>query len=247
MYRSHVEKILHRVNSISGMPYHSDPTIMAWQLANEPRGMIRSRAYRDWINESAKLIKSIDQNHLVSIGSEGNTPSQLAGNRFAKDHQFPDIDYMTIHIWIENWGWFDPEEPAQTYDGAKQKAIKYLDDHLLISEQLNKPLVLEEFGIARDQGSYDPSASTEWRDRFYQDILKFVTQKASTTTMAGVNFWAWSGSFRPPTPGGFWRAGDPLLGDPPHEHQGWYGVYDSDMTTLAIIKHYNVEISSVGR
>src|ERR1035437_9738230 len=36
-YLDHVKKIVTRKNSISGILYSDDPTIMAWQLANEPR------------------------------------------------------------------------------------------------------------------------------------------------------------------------------------------------------------------
>ena len=52
--------------------------------------------------------------------------------------------------------------------------------------------------------------------------------------VAGDNFWAWAGEGRPLLPyGSYWSPGDPWIGDPPHEHQGWYSVYDSDATSLA--------------
>jgi mannan endo-1,4-beta-mannosidase len=61
----------------------------------------------------------------------------------------------------------------------------------------------------------------------------------------GVNFWAWSGESRPRINGGLWKEGDPLLGDPPHEEQGWYGVYDTDVSTINIIKSYSDKIESL--
>jgi len=33
-----------------------------------------------------------------------------------------------------------------------------------------------------------------------------------------------------------------IIGDPPHELQGWYGVYNTDLTTTAIIKKYSNKI-----
>jgi len=54
--------------------------------------------------------------------------------------------------------------------------------------------------------------------------------------VAGMSFWAWSGEGRPRDAGGPWRAGDPLTGDPPHELQGWYGVYDTDAETKGVIE-----------
>ena len=35
------------------------------------------------------------------------------------------------------------------------------------------------------------------------------------------------------------------MGDPPHEHQGWYSVYDSDATTLAILAAHADEMSCI--
>lgn len=36
-YRNHLQKVLTRVNTVSGTAYRDDPTIMAWELMNEPR------------------------------------------------------------------------------------------------------------------------------------------------------------------------------------------------------------------
>jgi mannan endo-1,4-beta-mannosidase len=44
----------------------------------------------------------------------------------------------------------------------------------------------------------------------------------------------WSGEGRPARVQ--WQPGDNFLGDPPHEAQGWYSVYDSDATTLKLIR-----------
>ena len=117
-YLDHVDKVLNRINHCTGIPYKSDPTIMAWQLANEPRGILRSKKYRQWIDETARFIKKIDRHHLLTIGSEGNTSSSWSGNRFFLDHQFDGIDYCTIHFWAENWGWYDPANPEVSFPNA---------------------------------------------------------------------------------------------------------------------------------
>ena len=53
--------------------------------------------------------------------------------------------------------------------------------------------------------------------------------------VAGDNFWAWGGQARP---GAGW------VGDPPHETPGWYSVYDTDESTLAIISAHAEEMAS---
>lgn len=36
-YRNHIKAVLTRQNRITGVAYRDDPTIMAWELMNEPR------------------------------------------------------------------------------------------------------------------------------------------------------------------------------------------------------------------
>jgi hypothetical protein len=41
LYRDHITAVTHRVNSLTGVRYRDDPTIMAWNLLNEPRWVSR--------------------------------------------------------------------------------------------------------------------------------------------------------------------------------------------------------------
>ena len=38
--------------------------------------------------------------------------------------------------------------------------------------------------------------------------------------------------------------GDPYLGDPPHEPQGWYSVFDTDASTQAVIRDYATSVKA---
>lgn len=51
--------------------YRDDPTIMAWNLMNEPRCYQCTNEVGLWIREMAPYVKSQDPNHLLSVGSEG--------------------------------------------------------------------------------------------------------------------------------------------------------------------------------
>jgi mannan endo-1,4-beta-mannosidase len=162
---------------------------------------------------------------MVTTGSEGRI-----GGPFVATHDGEHIDYATIHIWPENWDWFDPRSP-ETYEEAEAKAIAYIEEHVALSGQLGKPLVIEEFGLARDfaslQDPYDPRSRTELRDRFFAAVFGQVEAGvAAGTALVGDNLWAWSGQGRP---------GNPWVGDPPHEKPGWYSVYDADRSTLDLI------------
>jgi len=237
-YFKHLEVIINRTNSISKIPYTQDPTIMSWQLANEPRAIISNWKYRKWIKKTAAFIKQLDPHHLVSIGSEGNAFVPFA-RKFIREHRIKNIDYATMHIWIQNWGWYNPMKPEKTFDKSLAKAKKYIQTHIRLSQKLGMPVVLEEFGIARDLENYEPTSPTTYREHYYQEIFDLIYQSAkSGQPIAGANFWAWGGEGRPRIPKAVWKAGDEFIGDPPFEYQGWYSVYDKDASTLEVIKEY---------
>ena len=230
-YRAHIAMLVDHTNPYTGLAYRDDPTIFAWELANEPR-----RYPLAWINDTAAYIKSLDPNHLLTTGSEGSPPWE--GQDFRQTHAGPAIDYTTIHIWPQNWGWYDPADPS-SYAEAEANALKYLAEHAGMSAALGKPLVLEEFGLARDfeplNDIYAPAAPTALRDLFYAAMFNAVYASASSGgALAGDNFWAWAGAARP---------GDPWIGDPPHETPGWYSVYDADAATLALIAAHALEMA----
>jgi mannan endo-1,4-beta-mannosidase len=250
-----VRRIVGRTNAITGTAYRDDPTIMAWQLANEPRpgGDLATAtpllsAYNAWIRDSARLIKSIDRNHLVSTGSEGLKGSVESADIFRNAHSVPEIDYLTAHIWPLNWSWVDAKNIAGTHAGATAKVAEYLQQHQALAKQIGKPLVIEEFGYPRDGGAYDPEATTRFKDLYYQQIYDAVLTSARTGgPIAGSNFWAWNGEGRAAHGDHRFKSGDTAwLGDPPHEPQGWYGVFDSDATTRQVIKAHADALASVG-
>lgn len=228
-YLRFVRKTVSRVNSITGVSYLSDPTIMTWELANEPTTDKQEtlEAYAEWIRSTARMIKQMDPNHLVISGSEEPYFKEINGLK--------DIDYATIHVWAQNSGWYNPKKPLRTYPASLRNAHEKLKMYSDVMQVLHKPLVVAEIGLARDLGSYSVESSTTFRDHYYNDVMT----RALMLNVAGVAFWAWSGEGRPPVEGGRWQVSDPLLGDPAHEPQGWYGVYDVDASTLKTIREFS--------
>jgi mannan endo-1,4-beta-mannosidase len=241
-FKNTIEVILNRKNNYSGIQYKNDPTIMAWQLANEPRGgrdSTEREALINWIHETSAYIKTLDNNHLVTTGSEGSVGHHWNLGDYEKANNCPSIDYLTYHLWIQNWSWFDPMKPDSTMPVAIKNAEKYINDHDSIAKKLNKPAVLEEFGVARDNGNFLPGSSSKFRNQFYEWVFSKTTKmlKAGAKT-SGTNFWGWSGQGNAQHPGKLWQSGDDFIGDPPHEIQGWYAVYESDTSTVSILKKY---------
>jgi len=245
LYRDYVRSLVTRTNTITHRAYRDDRTIMAWQLANEPRpagsdafGARNMASFREWITDTVRFIKSLDGNHLVSTGNEGLKGCLDSADCVSAAHNAADIDYLTCHIWPLNWKWVDANDLPGTYAKGEQLSADYFDRHIALAKALNKPLVIEEFGFPRDGGSYDPGTRTTYRDRFYAMIYARVVDGAKNGgPVAGSNFWGWGGSGRPPHPDHRMRRGETdYVGDPPHEPQGWYSVFDSDASTLDIIR-----------
>jgi mannan endo-1,4-beta-mannosidase len=246
-YLKQVNFVLDRRNSVTGERYIDDPTIMAWELANEPRPMwpsLRER-YIEWIHEAASTIKARDKNHLVTIGHEGSIGTE-GMPVFEQAHRDPNIDYLTIHIWAKNWEWFKPGKMAEQFSVVTKKATTYIDEHVATARRLNKPLVIEEFGLPRDESapvvlkkSRDsesqnlmPGSSTKLRDAYFRKILSYVGKGP----IAGANFWAFGGTARPIPAQAFWKPGDEWMGDPPMEEQGLNTVFDVDRSTWRVIR-----------
>lgn len=239
MFHAFVKSIITRTNRYTGKPYKDDPTIMSWQICNEPRPFARDAKSKElfyqFISSTARLIKQLDPNHLVSTGSEGLYGCEADEDLCTRVHNDLNIDYLTVHIWPINWGWASRDRLYEALPNVYIKANNYINLHIRMAERINKPMVIEEFGYSRDRNMYLEGSSTLARDSFYEFIFSRVQQsKQNNGPIAGCNFWGWGGEGRPNAKE--WKPGDDFINDPPHEPQGWYSVYNSDSTTIDLIK-----------
>lgn len=241
LFYNHVRHIVSRTNSITGTPYRDDPTIMAWQLCNEPRifGNRDFDGFKDgflaWSRRSTALIKSLDKNHLVCTGSEGLIGCDYDSLLYVRQHADPNVDYLTVHIWPVNWSWATADHLLDKLPNVFLRSGQCIDFHEKVAQQLGKPYVIEEFGYSRDNTLYKPRTTTTARDAFYRYIFSKVRESRDHNgRLAGCNFWGWGGAGRPSSD--TWHNGDDYVSDPPHEPQGWYCVYDTDSTTIQIIR-----------
>jgi mannan endo-1,4-beta-mannosidase len=158
-YKGWILHLLHRRNTLTGRLYKEEPAIFSWELANEPRAISgkgfdrrdgwTTSTLTDWVTEMSAYIKSLDPNHLVSVGDEGFLNSD--GDHWTYratdgvDHvamtSAPGIDFGTFHMYPEDWG---------TVEGWAEEWIR---DHVKVARELGKPTVLEEYGwkVKRDE------------------------------------------------------------------------------------------------
>ncbi len=169
-YKAWVEHVLNRTNTVTGVKYKDDPTIMAWELANEPRCVGSGALPKDpscttdtltaWVAEMSAYVKSVDKRHLVGTGDEGFLADQpdsedwtrnggegVDAKRFAA---LPTIDYLSYHLYPDHW--------TRTADWG----TTWIKDHSRIAKQVGKPAILGEFGL-QDKATRNP-VYKEWTD-----------------------------------------------------------------------------------
>ena len=245
LFYKYVNFILNRTNRYTHRKYVDDPAIMSWQIGNEPRpfGEDNKKSFAAWIADCAALIKSMDSNHLVSIGSEGMAGCEGDLSLWTSIHADANVDYTTIHIWPNNWGWIDKKDIPGTIGQAIENTCSYIDMHVQEAFKINKPLVLEEFGLPRDSVKFTSNTSTVQRDRYYRAVFDIVEKHAAEKgVFQGCNFWAWGGFAEPQHL--FWQRGDDYMGDPGQEEQGLNSVYATD-STINMIKEAVSDINQI--
>jgi mannan endo-1,4-beta-mannosidase len=106
----------------------------------------------------------------------------------------------------------------------------YMDRCWDVVKDLNKPMVLEEFGYPRDGYRIELNSTTQGRDSYYEYAFSLMDEGK----LQGCCFWAWGGYAQPKHVR--WQRWDDYVGDPAQEEQGLNAVFASDTTTLEVIR-----------
>jgi len=247
LLKNHIKHIVSRTNRYSKKKYTEDPAIFSWQIGNEPRAFSDTNKplFVAWLKDISSYIKSLDKNHLVSIGSEGQWGCEMDMGLFKQIHSDPNIDYLTMHIWPKNWSWLDVKNMNGTLQNSIDKTAEYINNHMAVAQELSKPIVLEEFGFPRDHHQYNLTDSTVLRDTYYASVFEIILKASKTNDiLAGCNFWAWGGMARPNPNHIYWVKGDDYMGDPAQEEQGLNSVFNTDATVL-LVKRYVQKMQNI--
>jgi mannan endo-1,4-beta-mannosidase len=158
-YKFHLNSILNRTNTFSGILYRDDPTIFSFELINEASNPGFSYILvRNWYEKVSEYFRNLDTNHLLTTGEIGydvdkanyseldffyNSADFLfngsKGTSFIVNSALPQIDYTSIHSYPEAWRM------------DVKAGINWIKDHDEISEELNKPFLLGEFGVKNNK------------------------------------------------------------------------------------------------
>jgi mannan endo-1,4-beta-mannosidase len=167
-YRAYVRHVMTRTNRYTHRPYTQDPTIMAWELANEPRSRSDKTGARllTWITETSRYFQQLAATDYPYTTYEGD--------RWKDFIALPSIDYATFHLYPQNWG--HPHDPVPW-------GTQWITDHLTDARAAHKPAVLEEYGLGINPTQSIPDTAA--RDAGYQTWTNTILTQGG----AGDQFW----------------------------------------------------------
>lgn len=159
--------------------YKDDPTVLAWQLVNEAEvktsangscAVGAAQILKDFAANVSGVIKGIDPNHLVSLGTIGSGQCGAQGAEYSDVHNVATIDLCEYHDYSPN----DPM-PGDVFNGLQLRINQ--------CNALDKPLFIGESGIK----PVDVGGTVASRARAFQ--AKLTTQFAAG--VVGDLVWAW--------------------------------------------------------
>ena len=102
-----MQAMANRVNSINGLKYSEDPTILGWEIIGEPISgahnypvrppNVTHYEVRQWLDEMAKELKAVDPNHLVGINlTAGGDGAPEFEDKNLSILETPSLDFIEI-------------------------------------------------------------------------------------------------------------------------------------------------------
>ncbi|TPN86917.1 cellulase family glycosylhydrolase [Aquimarina algicola] len=139
----------HAEQIVSAFKEHE--AILAWDIKNEPDLDFENRNKENvvaWLKEMINQVRKYDPNHLVTIG----WASALAAPILDEE-----VDFVSFHYYL----------PLQDFN----------DTFSELSIMIDKPIVLQEFGLPSSRGFWNPFGATEKKQaKFHQEFQKIINK-----------------------------------------------------------------------
>ena len=140
--------------------YRNTSTIMMWQLMNEAEA--DHHALYQFAEDMGAFIKSIDKNHLVSLGTIGSGQEGASGSEFRTLHAIPSIDVIGYHDYHYD------TLPFPDYDNYNSLKVRFSD-----AITLDKPIIVSESGIKANCTESDCHTPSRRAELFRAKMTEF--------------------------------------------------------------------------
>ena len=147
--QAYVQALATRTNHVTGRAYRDDPTIFAWELANEARSNERRRGARDplvvWARAMVESLRAAGVRQPIAWGGSGHRGKRGEDlDAIADDGA---VDVLTLHLYPGlHTAW-----SAALPNGLRSAASRLLGsavirDRAALARRYGMPLLLEELG-----------------------------------------------------------------------------------------------------
>ena len=158
--RDYVQTLVARQNTVTGLDYRTDPTVLGWELANEARcedpGWCDGDTLPDWAREMTSAIREAGASQPVFWGGAGHAGEH--GEDLEAIGLRGGVDVLTVHLYLEHTHGYLKLLPEDVrIEGAVQAGARILEDRIDTARALGMPLVVEELGWKPSSKS-DPDA-----------------------------------------------------------------------------------------
>ncbi len=184
-FKQFIKRTILRKNSVNHRVYRDDPTILAWEIANELEyWRFTESQVRKWIEEVSKYVKLLDRHHPVTVGVSSDNLDQISLGSLSSMFSLPTLDFVSFHFYPP----FSKTDFSENIPRENAQRIALIVRKLL---SLGKPVVMAEFGF---------SNSVEFNDKIRQDSnqadlytlhFKIYMDQAFEAGSCGVMFWGW--------------------------------------------------------
>jgi len=188
-FKRRIKKIIGRRNSINGKVYRDDPTILAWEIANELEYWhFHYPDVRDWIGGIARYVKSLDKNHLVTIGISTNNSKFDTDSPLYSIFNIQELDFFSFHFY-----------PAVDISNSGEavlnsKYVHQIEFRIKRFLSMHKPVIMGEFGFSNStELNYATKTNPKTSD-FYNEAIKQSIDSAFLAGASGAMFWGWGAS-----------------------------------------------------
>jgi beta-glucuronidase len=144
------------------------PSVIAWSLANEPHGSIKSK---EFFKELYNLAKNADPSRLITVVN-------MMG---VKERAFEFCDILCMNCY---YGWYT--EPGQIDKGIKVLS-KELDN---IYEKYKKPIILSEFGADTFPGWHAQPPEMFSEEYQVEFLKKYIQASKEKSFIVGQHVWS---------------------------------------------------------
>lgn len=175
LFKNYINKVASRVNTYTHIQYRDDPTILSWEIMNEPHlntSDVNTKIIFSWLTGISSYIKTIDTNHLVSIGTQ-SVNSEGESNAFVLC-AVNGIDYCSIHLNLDAY--------TREYESLDSFS-KFLMAQQKLALKFDKPVIAGEAGVVKNETIFN-----EPSEYLFSQLTAFL----KSSQYNGVLIWNWS-------------------------------------------------------